>query len=143
MKKLLKTFVITIVTSLPLLAPVLAPPIVTYAASGIQNNVCTGSSLSFTGTTCSTTTTGAQGGINRIVKLIVNLFSVVVGIIAVIFIIIGGIKYVTSGGEANNITAAKNTIMYAIVGLVVVALAQLIVRFVLGRVTGDLTESST
>jgi|SRR3989344_9803 len=143
MKKLLKTFVITIVTSLPLLAPVLAPPIVAYAASGIQNDVCTGSSLTFTGTNCDTTTSGAQGSLNRIVKLIVNLFSVVVGIIAVIFIIIGGIKYVTSGGEANNITAAKNTIMYAIVGLVVVALAQLIVRFVLGRVTGDLTESST
>jgi len=72
---------------------------------------------------------------SSIVGTIVNILSIVVGILAVIFIIIGGIKYITSSGEANNITSAKNTIMFAIVGLVVVALAQLIVRFVLGRIT--------
>jgi hypothetical protein len=47
--------------------------------------------------------------------------------------IYGGFKYITSGGDSGNVTAAKNTIMYALIGLVVVALAQLIVRFVLGK----------
>ncbi len=51
-------------------------------------------------------------------------------------IIIGGLKYITSAGESSNVTSAKNTIMYAIIGLVIVALAQFIVRFVFERVTG-------
>jgi hypothetical protein len=50
-------------------------------------------------------------------------------------IIVGGLKYITSGGDSGNVSGAKNTILYAIVGLVVVALAQIIVRFVLTRVT--------
>ncbi len=50
-------------------------------------------------------------------------------------IIVGGLKYITSGGDSGNITSAKNTILYAIVGLIVVALAQIIVRFVLQRAT--------
>jgi hypothetical protein len=52
-------------------------------------------------------------------------------------IIIGGLKYITSSGDSNNITSAKNTILYAIIGLVVVALAQFIVKFVLGKATNN------
>jgi hypothetical protein len=52
-------------------------------------------------------------------------------------IIVGGVKYITSQGESSNITAAKNTILYAVIGLVVVALAQIIVRFVLERFVGQ------
>jgi hypothetical protein len=48
-------------------------------------------------------------------------------------IIIGGLKYITSGGESSNVSGAKNTIIYAIVGLIVVALAQFIVHFVLAN----------
>jgi TctA family transporter len=66
-----------------------------------------------------------------------NLFSAVVGIIAVVMIIVGGIQYITSGGDSGNVTKAKNTILYAVIGLVVVALAQIIVKFVLGRFTGN------
>jgi TRAP-type C4-dicarboxylate transport system permease small subunit len=68
-------------------------------------------------------------------KRIINIFSVIVGVIAVIMIIIGGLKYITSGGESSNVSGAKNTIIYAIVGLVIVALAQFIVRFVLSNAT--------
>lgn len=72
---------------------------------------------------------------NKIVSAAINILSVVVGIVSVIMIIIGGIKYATSSGDANNISSAKNTIMYAIIGLVVAALAQVMVRFVLYRVS--------
>ena len=48
-------------------------------------------------------------------------------------IIIAGLKYITSQGEPANIATAKNSIIYAAIGLVVVALAQVIVRFVLNR----------
>jgi hypothetical protein len=56
-----------------------------------------------------------------------------VGFVAVIMIIIGGLKYVTYSGDSSNINSAKNTILYAVVGLVVVALAQIIVKFVLAK----------
>ncbi len=54
--------------------------------------------------------------------------------ISVFMLIFGGLKYITSGGESSGITGAKNTILYAIIGLVVVGLAQIIVQFVLNRV---------
>jgi len=133
MKKFIKTFVITITPSLALLMPAVVMPLTAHAAADIKTNLCSGADLKFGGTNCTTNGT-AEASVNGIVALIINIFSVVVGVIAVIFIIIGGIKYVTSGGEATNITAAKNTIMYAIVGLVVVALAQILVRFVLNKV---------
>jgi hypothetical protein len=50
-------------------------------------------------------------------------------------IIIGGLRYITSGGRDTGVTSAKNTILYAIIGLIIVALAQLLVRFVLRQVT--------
>ena len=52
--------------------------------------------------------------------------------IAVIKIVIGGIRYATSGGDSTQIQAAKNTILYAVVGLVVAIMAFAIVNFVLG-----------
>ncbi len=75
----------------------------------------------------------AASRVDTIIKRVVDIFSVVVGIVAVIMIIIGGLKYITSGGDSGNITSAKNTILYAIVGLIVVVLAQVVVRFVLQR----------
>jgi len=73
----------------------------------------------------------AEGRIQDIITTTINVFSLVVGVISVIMIIIGGLKYITSGGDSGNVTGAKNTILYAVIGLVVVALAQVIVRFVL------------
>ncbi len=88
------------------------------------------------------TSGGCQGGVDEgstrlsnLVTSIVNIFSLVVGVVSVIMIIYGGFRYVTSGGESSNVTTAKNTIIYAIVGLIVVALAQFIVQFVVGKVT--------
>jgi hypothetical protein len=79
--------------------------------------------------------TEQNAGLTGTVKTVVNVLSVVVGIAAVIMIIIGGFRYITSGGKQESVTAAKNTILYAVIGLVIVALAQVIVRFVLTRTT--------
>lgn len=62
---------------------------------------------------------------------IVNVLLFIVGAIAVIMLIIGGIRYVVSGGDSGNVTAAKNTILYAIVGIVIAVLAYAIVNWVL------------
>jgi hypothetical protein len=73
--------------------------------------------------------------VNHLIHEIINILTVVVGIASVIMIIVGGFKYVTSGGNQEKVTSAKNTILYALIGLVIVALSQLIAHFVLGKTT--------
>ena len=122
-----------LMTGIPMLVPV-------AAHASIQGALCSGTNIAAKGvdtanyddTSC--TGDGASSGTAGIYKLatqIVNIFSVIVGIIAVLMIIFGGFKYITSGGDSGNVSGAKNTLIYAIVGLIIVALAQFIVHFVL------------
>lgn len=104
---------------------------VSYAAA--KDDVCAGISLTDKSGTCAEPTTGPT--VNKIIQLAINLFSLIVGVAAVIMVIVGGLKYVTSSGDSGNINSAKNTILYALIGLVVVALAQIIVKFVLDKAT--------
>ena len=67
-------------------------------------------------------------------KNIVNILLFIIGAVSVIMLIYGGIRYTTSGGNANSVTAAKNTIMYSIIGLVVAILAFSVVQFVVNQV---------
>ena len=69
-----------------------------------------------------------------IVKNIINVVIGVVGVIAVLMMIIGGISFITSQGDASKVTKARNTILYGVVGLVVALLAFAIVNFVLSGV---------
>ena len=66
-----------------------------------------------------------------IFRTITNTVLYIVGVIAVIMLIIGGIKYVISGGDAKKVTDAKNTVLYAIIGLIIAFLAFAIVNFVI------------
>ena len=66
-----------------------------------------------------------------IFKIIVNVLLFIIAAIAVIMLIIGGIRYVVSGGDQSAVTAAKNTILYAIIGIIVAILAYAAVNFVL------------
>jgi cytochrome bd-type quinol oxidase subunit 2 len=108
-------------------------------AQDIAQNIKTGACLSLSSSTC-LSDQSANDKINQVIKTIINTFSLIVGVVSVIMIIVGGFKYITSGGDSNNVSSAKNTIIFAIVGLVIVALAQVIVRFVLTKLTGG--ESS-
>ena len=123
----------------PMLAPALvaAAPATTGGGATITTCLSQGSDLKLTDNTC--TTAGGQANaatqVNSIITTAVNIFSIIVGIVAVVMIIYGGFKYITSGGESGNITGAKNTIVYAVIGLVVVALAQFVVQFVLNKAT--------
>ena len=67
-------------------------------------------------------------------KNVVNILLFIIGAVSVIMLIYGGIRYTTSGGNANSVTAAKNTIMYSIIGLVVAILAFAVVQFVVNQV---------
>ncbi|MDQ3064760.1 MAG: pilin [bacterium] len=113
----------------------LAVGVLPVSAQDIENNLCAGANLDVN-SNCNTgiTDQAASAKINNLIGSIINIFTLVVGVVSVLMIIIGGFKYITSGGDSSNVSGAKNTILYAIIGLVIVALAQTIVRFVLGRV---------
>lgn len=85
-----------------------------------------------TGSTCGDPNNAAAT--NRVVSLAIEVLGWVAGIAAVIMIIVSGLKYITSGGDASAVSSAKNSLIYALIGVVIVALAQFIVHFVLGRV---------
>jgi hypothetical protein len=74
-------------------------------------------------------------GVGNILEIVLNVLSIVAGVIAVIMIIIGGIKFMTSQGDGGKTASARNTIIYALVGIIIVALAQTIVFFVLREAT--------
>ena len=135
----LRKKIVTIGAGLILAAVPMAMPAVAFAVSDIQNCLAQGSTLEVSnGNTCAGG--GTEGGTRKVNQLItdaVNIFSAIVGIISVIMIIFGGFKYITSGGDSNNVTSAKNTIIYAVIGLVVVAMAQFIVQFVLNKITNN------
>jgi hypothetical protein len=126
---------VSLMLGLGLAAPVYAQD----AQQQINNGLCAGSNLEFTENPgqCNVATSDATTKINNIIHTIVNLLSAIVGVVAVIMIIVGGFRYITSGGNDTSVTSAKNTILYAIIGLVVVALAQLIVRFTLSKLTNS------
>lgn len=72
---------------------------------------------------------GPQGIITKITQVIVYF----TGAISALMVVIGGFKYVVSAGDSNGVQSAKNTILYALIGLVVAIFAQVIVSFVLSR----------
>ena len=105
------------------------------AVTPTQTNacLCSGSNIDLTGATQGCDTGGT--GLGKLIRTIINVLSVIIGAIAVIMIIIGGFRYVVSAGNPEQAKSARNTILYAIIGLVIVALAQIIVHFVLNNTT--------
>ncbi|MEO6109511.1 MAG: hypothetical protein ABIP50_00685 [Candidatus Saccharimonadales bacterium] len=102
------------------------------------------------GAACNTSDLSAGSGVNcaqgnntpttlfgetSIFTTVVNVLLFVIGAISVIMLIVGGIRYTISAGDSTAVTAAKSTIMYALIGLVVAFLAFAIVNWVLGAIT--------
>ncbi len=79
-------------------------------------------------------------GDTGVFRQVTNTILYVVGIIAVIMLIIGGIKYVVSGGDSKKVTDAKNTVLYAIIGLVIAFLAFAIVNFVISALPSSTSD---
>lgn len=121
---------ILFIASLALLFSFVVAPASVYAAVDIDGSLEQGACVNDP----SCNINDGKKTINQTIENIINIFSLIVGIVAVIMIIYGGFRYVTSGGDAGNISSAKNTILYAIVGLVIVAISQAIVQFVLAEV---------
>lgn len=100
-----------------------------YASADTKSEICEGVNVVSGGSGCNDST----GRLQNILGTAINLLSIFVGIAATIMVIVGGFKYVTSGGDTGKLKSARDTIIYAIIGLVIVALAQTLVKFVLNR----------
>ena len=71
-------------------------------------------------------------GDSSIIKRAINIMLFAVGVLSVVMLIFGGFRYVISGGKKESVTNAKNTILYAIVVLLVAVFAYAIINFILG-----------
>jgi threonine/homoserine/homoserine lactone efflux protein len=143
MVKNLKTWILVAVTGLLFSTPLLVPAVAAACGNSVASGISTGVNDATGSADCgSTSGSDVTTGIASIAKTAVSIFSILVGIIAVIMIIYGGFRYITSGGDSGKVGNAKNTLIYAIVGLVIVALAQLIVHYVLSESNTVNTETN-
>lgn len=135
MIKRMKRALVSVMALSAIAMPALVLP-ATVSAQGsdtVQQGLDCGVNLSLTtGQDCNVDTKSV-GDFQGLLNTVINIFSLIVGVIAVIMIIVGGLRYITSGGDSGKVSAAKTTIIYALIGLVIVALAQLIVHFVLSQ----------
>jgi hypothetical protein len=99
-------------------------------AASPEQSACEGSGGTWSGGACSQGTRTVTGTI----KSVGNIIIFVTGALSVLMIIIGGLRYTTSGGDQGSITSAKNTILYAVIGLIVSVMAYAIVNFVLTNI---------
>lgn len=134
----IKNFALIVAVALTGIVPVMVPALASAATNGCTTNIAGQIAEGANKAASSGNAIGCTGGpdtategITKLAGQLVNIFSIVVGIAAVIMIIYGGFRYITSGGDSGSVGNAKNTLIYAIVGLIIVALAQIIVRFVL------------
>lgn len=115
---------------------------IAFAADSITNNTneaCKALELTGAGANCDE----GESGVKKILRVVLNLVSILAGVMAVLMLIIAGIKYITSNGDSGSIKSAKDTIIYALVGVLVVIFAQAIVAFVLKKAIDTSSNSSS
>jgi hypothetical protein len=117
----------------PAIASVTPSPTDTSPFSASKQQACSAVDLSVSSTTsCDSATQGKA--VNSLAATVISVLSYIVGAVAVIMIIVGGFRFIISGGDSNATASAKNTIIYALVGLAIAVLAQALVYFVLDKV---------
>ncbi len=104
---------------------------ITLPSNGIVADSFVGSACSaltsVSNTNCSSGATSFKG----IARNVVNILSFIIGIVAVIMIIISGFRFIIGGNDTNAVSSAKNTLIYALVGLAIAVFAQFLVHSVL------------
>lgn len=102
----------------------------TALAATAQQTACS----AITGKTSCATNANTGPDVTKLIGSIVNILSWIVGVAAVIMVIVGGFRFITSGGDSNSVASARSTVLYAVIGLIIAAFAQIIVKFVLQKV---------
>ncbi len=137
MLDILKSKLLIIVAALMMSIPVIVPIQVSASVKcdNIGGQINNGINSAVSSNVACGTGGSIDTGVESLAKKVVNIFSLVVGVISVIMIIYAGLRYITSGGESGGVSGAKNTLLYAVIGLIIVILAQVIVRIVLNQGT--------
>jgi hypothetical protein len=133
MKKLLIIFGLFIA----IVAPTLVVSYGQASAYDIFEHTCSSGDKISSTSVCNDVNSQAGSSENpviRVLKVVLNVLSLIGGIIAVIMVIVSGLRYVTSDGDANGAKSAKHTLMYSLIGIAIIVSAQTIVRFVLSRI---------
>lgn len=139
MRRLLASFGIVAILSLTAVPFVAAMPV----QAATKEELCKGANVGGAACDPGNATADDQQGAREAdkalkdrIRTITNTILYIVGALSVVVLIYGGFRYVTSAGNSQNVTAAKETIIYAITGLVVAILAYAIVNFVISRLGG-------
>ena len=103
------------------------------SAVDLFSSACSGKNTAASAVCNDTTTGNPVVGPNGVIVKVTQIIAVVAGAAAVILIIISGIKFITSTGDSNSVQSARETIIYALIGLVVIVLAQSIIVFVVKK----------
>ena len=105
-------------------------------ARSVRSGACLEAPPGFSDTITTTTDCdeGSGKGLQAVITTALNVLTWITGVAAVFVLIIAGFRYVVSGGSSSGVTGAKNMIIYALIGVVIAMLAQIIVRFVVGNV---------
>lgn len=112
----------------------LALPVSVAAANNVFSNSCE-SPAAKASAICSNgqTTTNPLVGPNGLLVKVTHLIGIAGGVVAVIIIILAGLRYMLSSGDAPKATAARNTVFYALAGLIIIIVAQTIISFVISK----------
>jgi Type IV secretion system pilin len=76
-----------------------------------------------------------DNAILKLLKNITNILAYLAGVLAVIFVMWGGFKYITSGGDASKAASGRQTLTYALIGVIVIVISRQLIIFVLNRLT--------
>ncbi len=128
----MKRLVLIALTAVTLLVGAVAIHTAPALAASAKDEICSGVGAASGASGCSTP--AGSPTVNSVINTVINILSAFVGIVAVIMIVFAGFRYVTSGGDSSKVTSAKNTLIYAIVGIVVAGVSQLIVRYVVTKI---------
>lgn len=112
---------LTVASALPSAMTVFA------AESASHQAACAGLTEVDSGQDCSSN----GGGVIKVVGDAISILRFAAGIVAVIMVLVSGFRYITSGGEASKVAVAKNALIYALVGIAIAAVAQVLVHFVI------------
>ena len=131
---MIKAFLLSFITSIAFICGA-SPVALASAASSDLQGVCQNNSSS---ALCAGYEKGldASPSDNAMLKLftrIINILFFVAGVLAVFMVILGGFKYITSGGDAQKATSGRQTLIFSLIGLVVVVLSRQLLLFVLER----------
>lgn len=109
------------------------------ASNALQSGACGASSIN--AADCNTQAPKTVNSLNGTIKNAINIFSIIAGVVAVLMIVAAGFRYITSAGAEQAVAGAKRTLLYAVIGLVIVAFAQVIAKFTLHEATQTTSTS--